>query len=179
MRVTETDIWFKTRAIVLKEQKIQVINLQSNLQKIIQDKLSLSAATNTFHDNLTQFMGSMVVGDKESMVGGVYKHQAEADEELYFLAEDYEKMIEAADRALAVRKEALRGLIGKRNRFEAGKEDHENMEVAKDNFDVLNQTMRRELEHFDTVMGDEFSRAFDDYNRKYEKALNRKEVNQF
>ena len=31
----ETDLWFKTRSLLLQEQKSLVINLQSNLKKIV------------------------------------------------------------------------------------------------------------------------------------------------
>ena len=179
LRVTETDIWFKTRSLVLQEQKLQVINLQSNLEKIIQDKLSLTSATTVFHDNLSQFLGSKVVGDKQSNVGSVYRLQAEADEELRFLAHDYELLIEDVDRALVVRKEAVRKLSTVKKGADAGKADEETMQAAQEHFDSINQSMRRELEHFDTIMRDEFSTAFNDYNKKYEEALQSRKTNQF
>merc|ERR1712212_352893 len=82
----ETDLWFKTRSLLLQEQKSHVINLQSNLEKIVKEKLSLTSATNIFHDNLSQLLGNNVLQEDSSISGGIFKQQAEADEELIFLA---------------------------------------------------------------------------------------------
>ena len=45
------------------------------------------------------------------------------------------------------------------------------MSDAQGNFDKLNQNMRRELEHFDTVMREEFGETFDKYHKQYRTAL--------
>ena len=45
------------------------------------------------------------------------------------------------------------------------------MDSAQSNFDKLNQNMRRELEHFDTVMREEFGETFDRYHKQYRTAL--------
>ena len=46
------------------------------------------------------------------------------------------------------------------------------MDSAQTNFDKLNQTMRRELEHFDGIMREEFGETFDKYQKQYKAALN-------
>ena len=175
----ERDIWFKTRSLALQEQKIQLINLQANLEKIILEKLALTSATTIFHENLSTFLGSNIVADSQSMVGDVYKQQAETDEELIFLAQDFEEMIDDAVTALAVRKVAVRKLCKVKRRLEAGKTDQATMDVAKKDFESVNQNMRRELEHFDTRMRDEFSKALIDYNLKYEETLYRHKAERF
>ena len=45
------------------------------------------------------------------------------------------------------------------------------MNSAQSNFDKLNQNMRLELEHFDTVMRAEFGETFDRYHKQYRTAL--------
>ena len=45
------------------------------------------------------------------------------------------------------------------------------MDSAQTEFDKLNQNMRRELEHFDTVMRGEFGETFDKYHKQYRAAL--------
>ena len=52
-----------------------------------------------------------------------------------------------------------------------GEIDTEKMTDAQGNFDKLNQNMRRELEHFDTVMREEFGETFDKYHKQYRTAL--------
>ena len=52
-----------------------------------------------------------------------------------------------------------------------GEIDTEKMDSAQTEFDKLNQTMRRELEHFDTVMRAEFGETFDKYHKQYRAAL--------
>ena len=52
-----------------------------------------------------------------------------------------------------------------------GEIDTEKMDSAQTEFDKLNQTMRRELEHFDTVMRGEFGETFDRYHKQYRAAL--------
>ena len=167
----ETDLWFKTRSLLLQEQKSHVINLQSNLKKIVKEKLSLTSATNIFHDNLSQFLGSNVLQEDSSISGGIFKQQAEADEELIFLAKDYENMIDDVIKVLEIRKSAARRLNKMKSMVQAGKRDQEEFERATNKFDSLNQNMRRELEHFENVMMDEFNKAFNIYNRKYDKAM--------
>ena len=167
----ETDLWFKTRSLLLQEQKSHVINLQSNLKKIVKEKLSLTSATNIFHDNLSQFLGSNVLQEDSSISGGIFKQQAEADEELIFLAKDYENMIDDVIKVLEIRKSAVRRLNKMKIMVEAGKGNQEELERATNKFDSLNQNMRRELEHFENVMMDEFNKAFNIYNKKYDKAM--------
>ena len=167
----ETDLWFKTRSLLLQEQKSHVINLQSNLKKIVKEKLSLTSATNIFHDNLSQFLGSNVLQEDSSISGGIFKQQAEADEELIFLAKDYENMIDDVIKVLEIRKSAVRRLNKMKIMVEAGKGNQEELERAANKFDSLNQNMRRELEHFENVMMDEFNKAFNIYNKKYDKAM--------
>lgn len=169
--VLETDLWFKTRSLLLEEQKSQLIDLQSNLKKIVKEKLSLTSATNIFHDNLAQFLGNNVVQEDSSISGGIFKHQAEADEELVFLAKDYENMINDVLKIMEIRKAEVRRLDKIKNMVRAGKVDQEELERATNKFDSLNQNMRRELEHFENVMMDEFNKAFNIYNRKYDKAM--------
>ena len=55
--------------------------------------------------------------------------------------------------------------------FSKGDIDTEKMDSAQSNFDKLNQNMRRELEHFDTVMRAEFGETFDRYHKQYRTAL--------
>ena len=52
-----------------------------------------------------------------------------------------------------------------------GEIDTEKMDSAQTEFDKLNQNMRRELEHFDTVMRGEFGETFDKYHKQYRAAL--------
>ena len=52
-----------------------------------------------------------------------------------------------------------------------GEIDTEKMNSAQTEFDKLNQNMRRELEHFDTVMRGEFGETFDRYHKQYRAAL--------
>ena len=167
----EKDLWFKTRSLLLQEQKSHVINLQSNLKKIVKEKLSLTSATNLFHDNLSQFLGNNVLQEDSSISGVIFMQQAEADEELIFLAKDYENMIDDVIKILEIRKVAVRRLNKIKSMVQAGKVDQEELERATNKFDSLNQNMRRELEHFENVMMDEFNKAFNIYNRKYDKAM--------
>ena len=53
----------------------------------------------------------------------------------------------------------------------AGQLDTEKVEGAQGEFDKLNQTLRRELEHFDNVMKDEFGQTFNKYHKQYRTAL--------
>ena len=131
-----------------------MVNLQSNLRKIVKEKLSLTSDTTTFHDNLNHFLGANVVQSRPSITADIFKLQAEADEELIFLARDYEHSIEDAVRVLAVRKAAARKVKKMKKMLDAGKVDTEAVEAANENFKSQNETMRRELEHFDMVMKD-------------------------
>ena len=137
----------------------------------MKEKLSLTSATNIFHDNLSHFLGSNVLQDDSSISGGIFKQQAEADEELIFLAKDYENMIDDVLKVLEIRKTAVRRLNQMKSMVQEGKVDQEELERATNKFDSLNQNMRRELEHFENVMMDEFNKAFNIYNRKYDKAM--------
>ena len=75
--------------------------------------------------------------------------------------------------ASAERRHALKHLIKetKKNGGEKGEADLTKVEEAQSNFDKLNQTMRRELEHFDKVMKEEFGDTFDKYHKQYRTAL--------
>ena len=55
--------------------------------------------------------------------------------------------------------------------FSKGDIDTEKIDSTQSNFDKLNQNMRRELEHFDTVMRAEFGETFDRYHKQYRTAL--------
>merc|ERR1719233_1952499 len=124
----EKDLWFKTRSLLLQEQKSHVINLQSNLQKIVKEKLPLTSATNIFHDNLSQLLGNNVLQEDSSISGGIFKQQTEADEELIFLAKDYENMIDDVIKVLEVRKVAVRRLNKIKSMVQARKVDQEELE---------------------------------------------------
>ena len=59
------------------------------------------------------------------------------------------------------------------NKHGVAKEDADLSKVqeANNNFDKLIQTMRRELEHFDKMMKEEFGNTFDKYHKQYRTAL--------
>jgi hypothetical protein len=59
----------------------------------------------------------------------------------------------------------------KKHRGENGEADLTKVEEAQTEFDKLNQTMRREMEHFDKVMKEEFGDTFDKYHKQYRTAL--------
>ena len=80
-------------------------------------------------------------------------------------------MIDDVIKVLEIRKVAVRRLKKMKNMVQAGKIDQEELEGATNKFDSLNQNMRRELEHFENVMMDEFNKAFNIYNRKYDKTM--------
>ena len=80
-------------------------------------------------------------------------------------------MIDDVIKVLEIRKSAVRRLNKMKIMVEAGKGNQEELERATNKFDSLNQNMRRELEHFENVMMDEFNKAFNIYNKKYDKAM--------
>ena len=113
------------------------------------------------------------VAEFQNVMADLYLQQAEADEMLYFLAVDYKGILAAVDAALARRRRALKTLQKeiKKNGSSKGEIDTEKIESSQSSFDKLNQTMRRELEHFDTVMREEFGETFDKYHKQYRTAL--------
>lgn len=113
------------------------------------------------------------VAEFQNTMADLYLQQAEADEMLYFLAMDYKGILEAVDAALARRRRALKNLQKeiKKSGSEKGNIDPEKIETEQLSFDKINQTMRRELEHFDTVMREEFGETFDKYHKQYRTAL--------
>ena len=113
------------------------------------------------------------VAEFQNVMADLYLQQAEADEMLYFLALDYKGILAAVDAALARRRRALKTLQKeiKKNGSSKGEIDTEKIESSQSSFDKLNQTMRRELEHFDTVMREEFGETFDKYHKQYRTAL--------
>lgn len=157
--------------------------------------MSLFVATTTFRRNLVNLLGSggrekaavshsangrdqstnilSRVAEFQNVMADLYLHQAEADELLFFLAMDYRQLLESVDTALAERRHALKVVTKETKKHGSDKEDTDlsKVEEAQANFDKLNQTMRRELEHFDKVMKDEFGDTFDRYHKQYRTAL--------
>ena len=193
--VTDNDSWFKTRDIQQAELKKQMKQLQTDIKQMSREKMSLFVATTTFRRNLVNLLGSggrekaavsqsvngrdksmnilNKVAEFQNVMADLYLQQAEADELLFFLAIDYQRLLDSVDIALAERRHSLKDLLKetKKHGGEKGDADIEKVEEAQTNFDKLNQTMRRELEHFDTVMKEEFGNTFDKYHKQYRTAL--------
>eukprot|EP00090_Calanus_glacialis_P046171 TRINITY_DN8925_c0_g1_i1.p1 TRINITY_DN8925_c0_g1~~TRINITY_DN8925_c0_g1_i1.p1 ORF type:complete len:517 (-),score=153.83 TRINITY_DN8925_c0_g1_i1:14-1417(-) len=193
--VTDNDSWFKTRDVQQTELKKQMKQLQTDIKQMSREKMSLFVATTTFRRNLVNLLGSggrekaavshsangkdqstnilNKVADFQNVMADLYLQQAEADELLFFLAIDYQRLLESVDTASAERRHALKHLMKetKKHGGEKGEADLTKVEEAQTNFDKLNQTMRRELEHFDKVMKEEFGDTFDKYHKQYRTAL--------
>ena len=193
--ITDNDSWFKTRDIQQAELKKQMKQLQKDIKQMSREKMSLFVATTTFRRNLVNLLGSggrekaavsqsgngkdestnilNKVANFQNVMADLYLHQAEADELLFFLAIDYQRLLESVDTALAERRQALKCLMKETKKHGAAKEDADlsKVEAAQNTFDKLNQTMRRELEHFDKIMKDEFGDTFDKYHKQYRTAL--------
>ena len=193
--VTDNDSWFKTRDVQQTELKKQMKQLQTDIKQMSREKMSLFVATTTFRRNLVNLLGSggremagvshsgngkdqrtnilNKVADFQNVMADLYLQQAEADELLFFLAIDYQRLLESVDTASAERRHALKHLMKETKKHGGEKEEADltKVEEAQDKFDKLNQTMRRELEHFDKVMKEEFGDTFDKYHKQYRTAL--------
>ena len=193
--MADNDSWFKTRDIQQAELKRQMKQLQKDIKKMSREKMSLFVATTTFRRNLVNLLGSggrekaavtqtgsgkdesinilNKVANFQNVMADLYLQQAEADELLFFLAIDYQRLLDSVDTALAERRQALKYLVKERKKHGVAKEDVDlsKVETAQNTFDKLNQTMRRELEHFDKMMKEEFGNTFDKYHKQYRTAL--------
>lgn len=202
--VTETDSWFKTRNEQQEELKKQMFSLEKDIRNMSREKMSLFVATSTFRRNLINLLGQSgreraavshsgkgrdpsrniltSVAEFQNTLADLYLSQAEADEMLYFLAKDYQRLLEAVDVAMSDRRKAMKILMRAQNKSSKNKgkseeadeeiEDPINtLEEAQKIFDKVSQTLRRELGHFDTVMREEFGDTFSRYHSQYKTAL--------
>ena len=128
--ITDNDSWFKTRDLQQAELKKQMKQLQRDIKQMSREKMSLFVATTTFRRNLVNLLGSggrekaavshnangkdessnilNKVANFQNVMADLYLHQAEADELLFFLAIDYQRLLESVDTALAERRQALK-----------------------------------------------------------------------
>ena len=87
---------------------------------------------------------------------------------MWFLANDYLRMVEVVERVFGDRRIVMKKL----NKILKDMKDTEKIDKAQVTFDKLSQTMRRELEHFDNVMKEEFSETFSAYHSQYQTSIN-------
>ena len=165
----------------------QLKGMKDNLKDMSKQKSKLAEATNEFQSglvsmavskssrettasgasNLSQVITQVV--DCHKTMGLIHQEQSKADQLIVQLAEDYVHMVEAAQKALATRRNVQDDV----KKVSKGKEDDSSEDVKKvqEEFEKLSQTVRREFEHFDFMMKEEFEEAFNAYNAKYWKSL--------
>ncbi len=185
--VSEQDPWFQTRVAQLNSFARQLSEMRSNLRDMGSQKRRLHAATANFQRGLVSMLvgrsttregGSLgaVIGevvDCHKVMAAIHQEQSVADDLVVELAEDYCLLIESARQTLAERRkcqEKMRAAQKLKNN------PLEEIEKAQAQFDKLSQAVRRELEHFDFVMREEFGEAFEAYKTTYWMSLKKREM---
>ncbi len=168
------------------------------------DLVLLLVGRSTVRENDFSHVVDQVV-DAQRVMSTMYDEQADADDHIVQIAGDYMLMIEAAQDVLARRRKVLMDLEGQRKKdkknssvktikksavdvdgVEEAQEnavavdavDHDKLELERteQKFAAINQTVRRELEHFDFVMREEFEKAFAAYSATYWSSLSKTKV---
>lgn len=205
--VTEKDPWFKTRQGQLKALSQQMDEMHKNLRGMAKLKHQLHDKSDEFRRDLVMLLvGRSTVRendfahiidqvvDAQRIMSTLYDEQADADDHLVQISEDYKLMIIAAQDTLIRRrkvqmqfekeekkakKKAVK-MVKKEDTSEAPIEEITNeisdLEKAEEKFNAVSQTLRRELEHFDYVMREEFERAFAAYGATYFGSLSKSKV---
>ncbi len=185
LTVTEHDPWFQTKQVQLKTLSKQLGEMERNLHEMALQKQRLYAVTGDFqrglvsmvvsrpsrgeagHSPLSVVMADVVACHKA--MGLIHLEQARADELVVQLAADYERLVAAALLGLTRRK----GFLQQMQRAQKAKNALEAIESIQGHFDKFSQTLRRELEHMDFVMREEFRDVFDAYNAAYWQAISK------
>lgn len=180
--VTEHDPWFQTRNSQLDTLTKQLREMQENLKDMSELKTKLFAKTNDFQRGLVSMlvskennMGNIInqVVDCHKTMGLIHQEQAKADDLIVQLAWDYERLVSSAKDVLAQRRKFQQEM----QKVQKGKNPLEEIEKIQVQFDKVSQTIRRELEHFDFVMKDEFEEGFSAYNSTYWHTLKKSSKN--
>ena len=182
--VSEQDPWFQTRSAQLDALSKQLKEMRSNLKDMSEYKQKLYASASAFqrdlmtmpinksknnsnNDGLSAIIDD-VVGCHKTM-GLIHQEQAKADELVVDLAVDYERLVSHSKEVIGQRRKYQENMQKARK----GKKNAalEEIEKIQTDFDKLSQSIRRELEHFDFVMREEFQEAFEAYNHQYWRSL--------
>jgi len=157
------------------------------------DLVSLLVGRSSVRANdLSQVIDNVV--DATRIMSSIYEEQGNADDHIVQISGDYKLMVIAAQDVLSRRKKVQMDLeleVKKAKKLnksvaplkEASSEapvigmDEQSatssLDRAQIKFDNLSQTLRRELEHFDFVMRDEFEKAFAAYSATYWSSLSK------
>lgn len=157
------------------------------------DLVMLLVGRSTVRENDFAHIIDQVV-DAQRIMSTLYDEQADADDHLVQISEDYKLMIIAAqDTLIRRRKVQMRfekeekkakkksvKMVKKEETSEAPIEEITNelsdVEKAEEKFNGVSQTLRRELEHFDYVMREEFEKAFAAYGATYFGSLSKSKI---
>ena len=156
------------------------------------DLVMLLVGRSTVRENDFAHIIDQVVEAQRTM-SSMYDEQADADDHLVQISEDYKLMILAAQDTLIrrrkvqmqfekeekkARKKSVKMI--KKDDSEAPIEEITNevsdLDKAEEKFNAVSQTLRRELEHFDFVMREEFEKAFAAYGATYFGSLSKSKI---
>lgn len=177
--VTEHDPWYQTRHAQLTTLTKQVREMQSNLKHMADLKKKLADTSTDFQRGLMAMLvnrpsrenglGNIIneVVDCHKTMGLINQEQSQADELIVQLAVDYEKLVSAAKDVMALRRKYQQQM----QKAQKGKNSLDEIEKIQKEFDKMSQIIRRELEHFDFVMREEFEETFTAYNSRYWQSL--------
>jgi len=191
LMVSDNDIWFKTRELHQKELRTQLTTLKNDIKTMSEEKMQLFVATTTFRRNLLELVAAggsqrmsarsskeregndllKKVADLQNGMADLYLNQAEADDLLAFLALDYTRMLDSVEHCMDVRRQNLKELQKVTKKKTKMLDKMAELDDRQADFDKISQNLRRELEHFDLQMRDEFGETFTAYHQQYTNAL--------
>ncbi|TRY71580.1 hypothetical protein TCAL_11295 [Tigriopus californicus] len=173
--VSEQDPWFQTKVAQLNTMSQQMKQLEKNLSGMSDQKRKLGRTVNDFQaglsnmsvgrtsrdGNLNQVIKEVIQCHKT--MAQMQEEQSKADEIIEQLAVDYQHLVKSAKTTLQHRSRYQKDM----QKVQKGKNPLEEIEKIQVSFDKISQTIRRELEHFDFVLRDEFEEVFRAYNTRY------------
>lgn len=173
--VSEQDPWFQTKVAQLNTLSHQMKQLEKNLKGMSEQKRKLGRTVNDFQvglsnmsvgrttrdGNLTNVIKEVIQCHKA--MAKMQEEQSKADEIIEQLAVDYQDLVKSAKSTLKYRSRYQKDM----QKVQKGKNPLEEIEKIQVGFDKISQTIRRELEHFDFVLRDEFEEVFRAYNTRY------------
>lgn len=162
------------------------------------DLVLLLVGRSTVRENDFTHVIDQVV-DAQRVMSTMYEEQADADDHIVHIAGDYMLLINSAQEVLARRRKVLMDLESERKKakktsakevkkvvaegseapieeFNQETDEKSELEKLELKFSNLSQTVRRELEHFDFVMREEFEKAFAAYSATYWSSLSKTKV---
>lgn len=130
------------------------------------------------------------VVDSQRVMSSIHYEQANADDHIVQISGDYVQMVASAQEVLARRRKVQMDLERESKKARKGQtkmapdgtdatsevaitDGKSDLEALESKFESVNQTVRRELEHFDYVMREEFEKAFSAYSATYWTSLDK------